>query len=46
MCLRHHVDIIYHASFTDEEGMDLLEEARRRVRSSGPGFCSPRMARS
>ncbi|MGI8334525.1 amidohydrolase family protein [Actinomadura scrupuli] len=25
MCLRHHVDIIYHASFTDEEGMDLLE---------------------
>ncbi|MFD4510655.1 amidohydrolase family protein [Streptomyces sp. NPDC058457] len=25
MCVRHHVDIIYHASFTDEEGMDLLE---------------------
>lgn len=25
MCVRHKVDIIYHASFTDEEGMDLLE---------------------
>jgi imidazolonepropionase-like amidohydrolase len=25
MCVRHHVDVIYHASFTDEEGMDLLE---------------------
>ncbi|MFI0446342.1 amidohydrolase family protein [Actinomadura sp. 6N118] len=25
MCVRHHVDIIYHASFTDDEGMDLLE---------------------
>jgi imidazolonepropionase-like amidohydrolase len=26
MCLRHGVDIIYHASFTDAEGMDMLEE--------------------
>ncbi|MFV0458292.1 MAG: amidohydrolase family protein [Actinomycetales bacterium] len=25
MCLRHKVDIIYHASFTDAEGMDMLE---------------------
>lgn len=25
MCVRHGVDIIYHASYTDEEGMDLLE---------------------
>jgi imidazolonepropionase-like amidohydrolase len=25
MCVRHHVDIIYHASFTDAEGMDMLE---------------------
>ncbi|MCI2422325.1 amidohydrolase family protein [Saccharopolyspora sp. K220] len=25
MCLRHGVDIIYHASFTDAEGMDMLE---------------------
>lgn len=25
MCLRHKVDIIYHASFTDAEGLDMLE---------------------
>jgi imidazolonepropionase-like amidohydrolase len=25
MCVRNGVDIIYHASFTDEEGMDMLE---------------------
>ena len=25
MCVRNHVDIIYHASFTDAEGMDMLE---------------------
>ena len=25
MCLRNKVDVIYHASFTDAEGMDLLE---------------------
>lgn len=28
MCLRNGVDIIYHASFTDEEGMDMLEAAK------------------
>jgi imidazolonepropionase-like amidohydrolase len=30
-CLRAGVDNIYHASFTDAEGMDLLEEAKDRV---------------
>ena len=25
MCVRNHVDVIYHASFTDAEGMDMLE---------------------
>lgn len=25
MCLRHKVDIIYHASYTDAEGLDMLE---------------------
>ena len=28
MCLRHKVDIIYHASYTDAEGLDLLEANR------------------
>ncbi|WIX84151.1 amidohydrolase family protein [Amycolatopsis carbonis] len=28
MCVRHGVDIVYHASFTDPEGMDLLEQAK------------------
>ena len=28
MCLRNNVDIIYHASFTDAEGMDMLEANR------------------
>ncbi|MDQ0382665.1 metal-dependent hydrolase family protein [Amycolatopsis thermophila] len=28
MCVRHGVDIVYHASFTDEEGMDMLEAAK------------------
>jgi imidazolonepropionase-like amidohydrolase len=28
MCVRNGVDIVYHASFTDEEGMDMLEEAK------------------
>ncbi|MCR3722013.1 MULTISPECIES: metal-dependent hydrolase family protein [Prauserella salsuginis group] len=28
MCVRHGVDIIYHASFTDPEGMDMLEQAK------------------
>jgi imidazolonepropionase-like amidohydrolase len=28
MCVRNKVDIIYHASFTDAEGMDMLEQAK------------------
>ncbi|TCK20678.1 metal-dependent hydrolase family protein [Pseudonocardia endophytica] len=28
MCVRHGVDIVYHASFTDAEGMDMLEANR------------------
>lgn len=28
MCVRHGVDVVYHASFTDEEGMDMLEAAK------------------
>jgi imidazolonepropionase-like amidohydrolase len=27
-CIRHGIDIIYHASFIDEEGLDLLEAAK------------------
>lgn len=30
MCIRHGVDVIYHASWIDEEGMDMLEKARRK----------------
>jgi len=30
MCIRHGVEIIYHASFADEEAMDLLEANRDR----------------
>ncbi|WP_280151319.1 amidohydrolase family protein [Piscinibacter sp. XHJ-5] len=29
--LRHGIDVIYHASFTDEETLDMLEAARDRV---------------
>jgi imidazolonepropionase-like amidohydrolase len=29
--LRHGIDVIYHASFTDEETLDMLEAARGRV---------------
>jgi imidazolonepropionase-like amidohydrolase len=28
MCVRHGVDIIYHASYADEEALDMLEEKR------------------
>ncbi len=28
MCVRHGVDIVYHASFTDAEGQDMLEAAK------------------
>jgi imidazolonepropionase-like amidohydrolase len=31
MCLRQGVDIIYHASFIDEEGLDLLEKRKDEV---------------
>ena len=30
-CLRHGIDIIYHASFTDEEALDLLEAKKDKV---------------
>src|SRR5262249_33687521 len=30
-CLRHGIDIIYHASFTDEEALDLLVEKKDKV---------------
>jgi imidazolonepropionase-like amidohydrolase len=30
-CMRHGIDLIYHASFTDEESLDLLEAAKDRV---------------
>ena len=29
--LRHGIDVIYHASFTDEETLDMLEAAKDRV---------------
>ncbi|KAE8446434.1 hypothetical protein EG329_012039 [Mollisiaceae sp. DMI_Dod_QoI] len=28
MCVRHGVDVIYHASYIDDEGMDMLEKKR------------------
>jgi imidazolonepropionase-like amidohydrolase len=31
MCVKHGVNIIYHASFTDEETLDVLEAAKDRV---------------
>jgi len=34
-CVRHGVDLIYHASFTDEEALDLLE-AHKTSTSSHP----------
>jgi imidazolonepropionase-like amidohydrolase len=30
-CLRHGIDIIYHASFTDEEALDLLEAKKDKI---------------
>jgi imidazolonepropionase-like amidohydrolase len=30
-CVRHGIDIIYHASFTDEEALDLLESVKDRI---------------
>lgn len=30
MCVKHRVDIIYHASWTDDEGMEMLEKAKSK----------------
>ncbi|OQV03124.1 hypothetical protein CLAIMM_08212 [Cladophialophora immunda] len=30
MCVKHGVDVIYHGSYIDEEGMDMLEAARTK----------------
>ena len=30
MCVKHGVDVIYHASWTDDEGMDMLEKAKSK----------------
>jgi imidazolonepropionase-like amidohydrolase len=37
MCVRHGVDIIYHASFADEEALDMLE-ARKDKHHFAPGL--------
>lgn len=31
LCVRHGVDVIYHATFADEKARDMLEEAKARV---------------
>ena len=31
MCVRHGVDVVYHATCADEEALDMLEEAKDRV---------------
>lgn len=28
MCVRHGVDVIYHASYIDDEGMDMLQKKK------------------
>jgi hypothetical protein len=30
MCVRHGVDVIYHASYIDDEGMDMLEKNKTK----------------
>jgi imidazolonepropionase-like amidohydrolase len=30
MCVKHGIDVIYHASYIDEEGMDMLEAAKSK----------------
>ncbi len=30
-CIRHDIDLIYHASFTDNEALDLLEQHKHRI---------------
>jgi imidazolonepropionase-like amidohydrolase len=37
MCVRHGVDVIYHASFIDHEGMDMLE-AKKTKHVVAPGI--------
>lgn len=37
MCVKHGVDILYHASFIDEEGMDMLE-AKKEKHVVAPGI--------
>jgi imidazolonepropionase-like amidohydrolase len=37
MCLRHGVEIIYHASYIDDEGMDMLE-AKKDQHVVAPGI--------
>ncbi|KAH8176731.1 amidohydrolase family protein [Sarocladium implicatum] len=31
MCVRHNVDVVYHGSYVDDEGMDLLEKAKHKT---------------
>jgi hypothetical protein len=37
MCVRHGVDVIYHASYIDDEGMDMLE-AKKDIHIVAPGL--------
>lgn len=37
MCVRHGVDVIYHASYIDDEGMDMLE-AKKNKHIVAPGI--------
>ena len=38
--MRHGIDIIYHASFTDEEALDMLEARKDRI-FVAPGIGDP-----
>lgn len=37
MCVRHGVDVIYHASYIDDEGMDMLER-KKSLHIVAPGL--------
>ena len=37
-CIKHGIDYIYHASFTDEETLDLLEAVTRKSTIVAPGL--------
>jgi len=37
MCVKHGVDVIYHASYIDDEGMDMLE-AKKTEHIVAPGI--------